>query len=156
MDVYGEVKVDVSTTSTLKPGAAAGKKAPGKGKAGVKPTKKATVASPELARMSGFGKKAGSGSSNPIDEQMRALDARSKQLERDGRKIVGGARRGGVDHSADMSLFTKEEHDSVVAELQTQIVELEEDNGRLRGLFEGTQGGEAVIKERLRKGEEDC
>ena len=148
---HGETKVDVSTTSTLK----TGQKAPAKGG---KPrvARKSAVASPEQARMSGAGKKSGAtgGSSNPIDEQIRALDARSKQLEKEGRKIVGGARRGGVDHSVDMNLFTREEHDNVVAELKSQIVELEEDNERLRELFEGMQGGEAVIKERLRKGEE--
>ena len=107
--------------------------------------------------MSGARKRTGNtgGSNNPIDEQIRALDARSKQLEKEGRSIVSGGRRGGVDHSADLSLFTKEEHDNVVAGLQTRIVELEEDNERLQELYEGMQGGEAVVKERLRRGERE-
>ena len=120
-------------------------------KAGEKKNKKA-VSSPELARMSGRKPPA-----DPVGEQMRAFGVRSRELEKGARKLVGGrdtARRDGVDHSSELNLFTKVEHEAAVAELKTQLVALEEDNERLIDLLKDMQGGEAVVKERLRRGEE--
>jgi chromosome segregation ATPase len=126
-----------------------------KAKTGKKSAASAAVSPPEVARMSG-GRRPPSipATGDPIGEQMQALGARSKQLEKDARRLVGGGRRGGVDHSSDMSLFTKDEHESAIAELKAELVAVEEDNATLREIVEESQGGEAVVRERIRRGEE--
>lgn len=144
----GEMKLDSSSLSRTSSVSTA--------KAGRKAEKKA-VSPPEMARMSGRKPPSINPTGDPIAEQMKALGARSKELEKDARKLVGGrdtARRGGVDHSAELNLFTKAEHEDAIADLKTQLVALEEDNERLINLLEDMQGGEAVVKERLRRGEE--
>lgn len=141
----GEMKLDTSmysrasTVSTVR--------------TGTRKAEKKAVSPPEMARMSGRKPPAINPTGDPISEQMKALGLRSKELEKGARKLVGG-RRGGVDHSTDMNLFTKAEHESIIAELKAQMVALEEDNERLRDLAEDMQGGESVVKERLRRGEE--
>ena len=141
----GEMKVDTSmysrasTVSTVR--------------TGTRKAEKKAVSPPEMARMSGRKPPAINPTGDPISEQMKALGLRSKELEKGARKLVGG-RRGGVDHSTDMNLFTRAEHESIIAELKAQMVALEEDNERLRNLAEDMQGGESVVKERLRRGEE--